>query len=89
MECPPVVYIAWERRFGVLITNQGLGYTISPDAPQIAVISCVDDAYLFGHFDEALVTEHRQVWGYICEVTADAPFENRKPVDPGSSVGTS
>ena len=77
VECPPYVYIAWERRFGVFLANQGLGHTISPDAPQIAVISCVDDAYLFGHFGEALVTEHRRVWGYICEATAGAPFENR------------
>ena len=77
VECPPYVYIAWERRFEVFIANQGLGHTISPDAPRIAVISCVDDAYLFGHFGEALVTEHRRVWGYICEATADAPFENR------------
>ena len=77
VECPPYVYIAWERRFEVFIANQGLGHTISPDAPQIAVISCVDDAYLFGHFGEALVSEHRWVWGYICEATADAPFENR------------
>ena len=77
MECPSYVYIAWERRFDVVITNQGLGHTTSPDAPQIAVISCADDAYLFGHFGEALVTEHRRTWGYICEATADAPFENR------------
>ena len=77
MECPPYVYIAWEKRFDVFITNQGLGHTISPDAPQIAVISCVDDAYLFGHFGEALVTEHRRTWGYICEATAGALFENR------------
>ena len=75
-ECPPYVYIAWERRFEVFIANQGLGHTISPGAPQITVISCVDDAYLFGHFGEALVTEHRRVWGYICEATAGAPFEN-------------
>ena len=77
VECPPYVYIAWGRRFEAFITNQGLGHTISPDAPQIAVISCVDDAYLFGHFGEALVTEHRRTWGYICEATAGAPFENR------------
>ena len=76
-ECPPYVYIAWERHFGVFIANQGLGHTISPDAPQIAVISCLDDAYLFGHFGEALVTEHRRVWGYISEATAGAPVENR------------
>ena len=62
--------------FEVFIANQGLGHTISPDAPQIAVISCVDGAYLFGHFGEALVSEHRRVREYICEVTADAPFEN-------------
>ena len=77
VECPPYVYIAWERRFEVVVTNQGLGHTISPDAQQIAVISCVDDAYRFGHFGEALVTEHRRTWGYICGATAGAPFENR------------
>ena len=77
VECPPYVYIAWERRLEVFIANQGLGHTISPDAPQITVIGCVDNAYLFGHFGEALVTEHRRVWGYICEATAGAPFENR------------
>ena len=76
MECP-YVNIAWERRLHIFITNQGLGHTISPDAPQIAVISCADDAYLFGHFGEALVTEHRRTWGYICEATAGAPFESR------------
>ena len=76
-ECPPYVYIAWERRFEVFTANQGLGHTISPDAPQITVISFVDKAYLFGHFGEALVTEHKRVWGYICEATAGAPFENR------------
>ena len=77
MECPPYVYIAWERRFNIFITNQGLGHTISPDAPPITVINCADDAYLFGHFGEAIVTEHRRTWGYICEATAGAPFENR------------
>ena len=77
MECPPYVYIAWERRFDVFITNHGLGHTISPDAPPIAVISCADDACLFDYFGEALVTEHRRTWGYICEATAGAPFENR------------
>ena len=77
MECLPYIYIAWERRFHVFITNQGLGHTIFPDAPQIAVISCADDAYLFDHFGEALVTEHRRTWGYTCVVTAGAPFENR------------
>ena len=78
MECPPYVCIAWERHFHVFITNQGLGHTISPDAPQIAVISCPDDAYLFDHFGEALVTEHRRTWGHICEATAGAPFENHR-----------
>ena len=39
VKCSPYVYIAWERRFGVFMANQGLGHTISPDAPQIAVIS--------------------------------------------------
>ena len=62
-EYPPYVYTAWERRFEVSIASQGLGHTISPDAPQITVISCVDDAYLFDHFGEALVMEHRRVWG--------------------------
>ena len=62
--------------FKVFIANQGLGHTMSPDAPQIAVISCVDGAYLFGHFGEALVSEHRRVREYICEATADDPFEN-------------
>ena len=46
VECPPYVYIAWERRFEFLIANQGLRHTISPDAPEIAVISCINDAYL-------------------------------------------
>ena len=42
-ECPPYFYIARERRFGVFVANQGLGHSISPDAPQITVSSCVDD----------------------------------------------
>ena len=77
VECPPYIYIAWDRRFQVFIANQGLRHTISPDAPEIAVISCINDAYLFGHFGEALVTDHRRVWGYISEATAGAPFEDR------------
>ena len=77
MECPPYVYIAWERCFEVFIANQGLRHTISPDAPEIAVISCTNDAYLFGHFGEAFVTNHRRVWGYISEATAGAPFGDR------------
>ena len=47
VECPPYVYIAWERCFEVFIANQGLRHTISPDAPEIAVISCINDAYLW------------------------------------------
>ena len=77
VECPSYEYVAWERRFEVFIANQGLRHTISPDAPEIAVISCINDAYLFGNFDEALVTDHRRVWGYISEATAGAPFEDR------------
>ena len=41
VECPPYVHIAWERRFEVFIANQDLRHTISPDAPEIAVISCI------------------------------------------------
>ena len=59
------------------IANKDLRHTISPDAPEIAVISCTNNAYLFGQFGEELVLEHRQVWGYISEATADAPFEDR------------
>ena len=77
VECSSYEYIAWERRFEIFLTNQGLRHTISPDAPEIAVISCINDAYLFGHFGEALVTDHRRVWGYISEATAGAPFEDR------------
>ena len=77
VECLLYVYIAWERRFEVFIANQGLRHTISPDAPEIAVISCINDAYLFGHFGEALVTDHRRVCGYISEAIAGAPFEDR------------
>ena len=28
VECPPYVYIAWKRRFGGFVANQGLGHTI-------------------------------------------------------------
>ena len=73
----PYVYIAWEQCFEVFIANQGLRHTISPDAPEVAAISCINDAYLFGHFGEALVTDHRRVWGYISEASAGAPFEDR------------
>ena len=58
-----------------IIVNQGLRHTISLDAPEIAVISCTNNAYLFGQFGEELVLQHRQVWGYISEAAADAPFE--------------
>ena len=77
VECSPSKYIAWERRFEFFIAHQDLRHTISPDAPEIAVISCTNNAYLFGQFGEELVLEHRQVWGYISEATADAPFEDR------------
>ena len=77
VECPPYEYIVLERGFEVFVANQGLRHTISPDAPETAVISCINDAYLFGHFGEALVTDHRRVWGYISEAIAGAPFEDR------------
>ena len=77
VECSPSQYIAWEQRFEFFIADQDLRHTISPDAPEIAVISCTNNAYLFGQFGEELVLEHRQVWGYISEATADAPFEDR------------
>ena len=70
VECSPSEYIAF-------IADQGLRHTISPDAPEIAVISCTNNAYLFGHFGEDLVTNHRRVWGYISEATAGATFEDR------------
>ena len=77
VECAPYEYVPWERRFEVFIANQGLRHTISSDAPEIAVISCINAACLFGHFGEALVMDHRRVWGYISEATAGAPFEDR------------
>ena len=76
VECSPSEYIAWEQRFEFFIANQGLRHTISLDAPEIAVISCTNNAYLFGRFGEELVLEHRQVWGYISDAAVDAPFEN-------------
>ena len=75
VECSSSEYIAWEQRFEFFIANQGLRHTISLHAPEIAVISCTNNAYLFGQFGEELVLEHRQVWGYIPEAAADAPFE--------------
>ena len=77
VECSPSEYITWERRFKVFIADQGLRHTISPDAPEIAVISCTNNAYLFGQFGEDLVTNNRRVWGYISEATAGATFEDR------------
>ena len=75
VECSPSEYIAWEQRFEFFIANQGLRHNISLDAPEIAVISCTNNAYLFGQFGEELVLEHRQVWGYISDAAVDAPFE--------------
>ena len=75
VECSPSEYIAWEQRFEFFIANQGLRHTISLDAPEIAVISCTNNAYLFGQFGEELVLEYRQVWGYISDAAVDAPFE--------------
>ena len=77
VECSPTQYIAWEQRFEFFLTDQGLCHTISSDAPEIAVISCTYNAYLFGQFGEDLVMDHRLVWWYIFEATADAPFEDR------------
>ena len=57
------------------MADQDLRHTISPDAPEIAVISCTNNAYLFGQFGEELVLKHRQVWGYISDAAVDAPFE--------------
>ena len=76
VECSPSEYIAWEQLFEFFIADQDLCHTISPDAPEIAVISCTNNAYLFGQFGEDLVLEHRRVWGYISEATADVSFEN-------------
>ena len=75
VKCSPSEYIAWEQRFEFFIANQGLRHTISPDAPEIAVISCTNNAYLVGQFGEELVLEHRQVWGYISDAAVDGPFE--------------
>ena len=76
VECSPSEYIAWELRFDFFIADQDLRHTISSDAPEIALTSCTNNAYLFGQFGEDLVLEHRRIWGYISEATADAPFEN-------------
>ena len=76
VECSPSKYIAWEQRFEFFIANQGLRHTISLDAPEIAVISCTNNGYLFDQFGEELVLQHRQVWGYISDATVYAPFES-------------
>ena len=76
VECSPSKYIAWEQRFEFFIANQGLRHTISLDAPEIAVISSTNNAYLFDQFGEELVLQHRQVWGYISDATVYAPFES-------------
>ena len=76
VECSPSKYIAWEQRFEFFIANQGLRHTISLDAPEIAVISSTNNAYLFDQFGEELVVQHRQVWGYISDATVYAPFES-------------
>ena len=76
VECSPSEYIAWEQRFEFFIANQGLRHTISLDAPEIAVISCTNNAYRFGQFGEELVLEHRQVWGFISDAAVYAPFES-------------
>ena len=65
----------WEQRFEAFIADQCLRHTISHDAPEIAIISCTNNAYLFGQFGEGLVPDHRQVvWWYISEATAGAAF---------------
>ena len=76
VECSPSEYITWEQRFEFFIANQGLRHTIYLDAPEITVISCTNNAYLFGQFGEELILDHRQVWGYISEAAADTLFEN-------------
>ena len=75
--CSPSQYIAWEQRFEAFLTDQGLCHTISSGAPEIAVISYTNNAYLFGQFGEDLVMDHRLVWWYIFEATADTAFEDR------------
>ena len=76
VECSPSKDLAWEQRFEFFIANQGLRHTISLDAPEIAVISSTNNAYLFGQFGEELVLEHRQVWGYISDAAVYASFES-------------
>ena len=77
VECSPSQYIAWEQRFEAFLTDQGLCHTISSGAPEIAATSYTNNAYLFGQFGEDLVMDHRLVWWYISEATADTAFEDR------------
>ena len=77
VECSPSQYIAWEQRFEAFLTDQGLCHTISSGAPEIAVTSFTNNAYLFGQFGEDFVMDHRLVWWYISEATADTAFEDR------------
>ena len=77
VECSPSQYIAWEQRFEAFLTDQGLCHTISSGAPEIAATSYTNNAYLFGQFGENLVMDHRLVWWYISEATADTAFEDR------------
>ena len=77
VECSPSQYIAWEQRFEAFLTDQGLCHTISSGAPEIAATSYTNNAHLFGQFGENLVMDHRLVWWYISEATADTAFEDR------------
>ena len=77
VECSPSQYIASEQRFEAFLTDQGLCHTISSGAPEIAVTSYTNNAYLFGQFGEDLIMDHRLVWWYISEATADTAFEDR------------
>ena len=77
VECSPSQYIAWEQRFEAFLTDQGLCHTISSGAPEIAATSYTNNAYLFGQFGEDLVMDHRLVWWYISEATADTDYEDR------------
>ena len=76
VECSPSQYIAWEQRFEAFLTDQGLCHTISSGAPEIAATSDTNNADLFGQFGEDLVMDHRLVWWYISEATADTAFED-------------
>ena len=77
VECSPSQYIVWEQRFEAFLTDQGLCHTVSSGAPEIAATSDTNNADLFGQFGEDLVMDHRLVWWYISEATADTAFEDR------------